>query len=646
MIIPSETIALINERADILEVVQDFVSLKKKGSNWMACCPFHNEKTPSFSVSPSKGIYKCFGCGKGGDSVSFVMDLENYTYPEALRYLADKYGIEIESEEDFTDEQKQAYQERESILIALDFAGQYYQEMLEQSEEGQDIGLSYFKERGFKKPVMEVFQLGYSLKTWDDFLKKALEKGFSEEILLKAGLILKNDQGKVYDRFRERVMFPIHNVSGKPIGFGARTLKKNSKEPKYLNSPETPVYQKSKILYGIHQAKKAIREQDNCYLVEGYTDVLSLHQADIKNVVASSGTSLTKEQIQLIRRFTENATILYDGDLAGIKASLRGVDLILAEGLNVKIVKLPDGEDPDSYVQKIGTSAFQKILTEQAEDFISFKTKLYLAEAKNDPIKRANMIRDVVQSIVKVPDEIKRRVFYQECSRLLGIEEQALIHEGNQLLRKEAHQVARAYTKSQPESKAAQPEQKTIEEVQPTDSEHTKIASQEKQAVWLLLNYGQRELKSSELLANHLLEELKDLKFEHPVYQEILSSFLVHYQKGKVIDPGFFIKSNNATAAVKQAVVDLISIQHQISNNWEEKHFVYTKKEESILDEIVEENILRLKFFNIKNLEEENKKRLDQAEKDEEQIKYLKIGLKLEALRKQITQQLNNVVFK
>ena len=440
MAISKETIQRIQDQADVLEVVSDFVSLKKKGANWMACCPFHDEKTPSFTVSPSKGIYKCFGCGRGGDAISFVMEIESASYPEALRYLANKYGIEIQEDEKLTDEERAQQTERESILILLDYAAKYFEEMLHQHDEGKALGMSYFKERGFLPKTLETFHLGYSLAAWDGFTKVALKKGYSKELLQKAGLTIIKDDKKFFDRFRERVIFPIHNVSGKTIAFGARLLKKDKKQAKYLNSPETLVYHKSKVLYGIYQAKKTIRDQDECYLVEGYTDVISLHQGDIQNVVASSGTALTKEQIKLIRRFTNNITVLYDGDSAGIKASLRGVDLILEEDLNVRIVALPDGEDPDSYLKELGPTAFQKYLSEHKEDFITFKTQLYAQEAKDDPIKKAEMIREVVGSIMKIPDEIKRRVYFQSCSAMLGIDEATLIQEGNQLLKSKAYQ--------------------------------------------------------------------------------------------------------------------------------------------------------------------------------------------------------------
>jgi DNA primase len=400
MRISNEVVQQIQQSADIVEVVSDFVTLKKRGQNMMACCPFHNEKTPSFSVSPAKGIYKCFGCGKSGDSVKFVMDVEGVSFVEALKYLAKKYGIEVEEQEAQTDTELQQQHEKDSLYIVLNYAKNYYQQLLWQSDEGKAVGLSYFKERGFKENTIKDFELGYSTETWDHFTKEALSKGYNADILEKAGLLIRKEE-KQFDRFRGRVIFPIHNVSGKVVAFGARILKADKNQPKYLNSPETEVYHKSHILYGLFQAKNAIRQEEVCYLVEGYTDVVSLHQAGIHNVVASSGTSLTLEQIRLVGRFTQNITVLYDGDAAGIKASLRGTDMILEEGLNVKVVVFPDGNDPDSYVKLIGAVAFKEFIAKNSKDFITFKTELYLAEVANDPFKRASVIKEVVESITK-----------------------------------------------------------------------------------------------------------------------------------------------------------------------------------------------------------------------------------------------------
>jgi len=430
--IPQETIHQIIQAANVVDVVGDFVSLKKRGANMIACCPFHNEKTPSFSVSSTKQIYKCFGCGKGGDSVRFLMDLEGLSYPEALKWLAKKYGIEIQ-EKEYTDEELLAQNERDSLFIVTEFAQKYYAELLK-SDEGKSIGHSYFKERGYTEATIEKFGLGYSLDAWDSFTKEALKKGFTIPILEKAGLSIIKEGKDPIDRFRGRVIFPINNVAGKTIAFGARILKVNPKSPKYLNSPETDIYHKSRIVYGIFDAKTAIRQEDNCYLVEGYTDVVSLNQAGVENVVASSGTSLTKEQIQLIRRFSNNITVLYDGDAAGINASLRGTDLILEENMNVKVVVFPDGEDPDSYVQKVGSEAFKIYIKENQKDFVRFKAEVSLEKVGNDPIAKAGLITDLVETIIKIPDAIKRAVFYKEVANLLEIDEEVLINEGNKFI--------------------------------------------------------------------------------------------------------------------------------------------------------------------------------------------------------------------
>ncbi|MEY3646658.1 MAG: primase, partial [Bacteroidota bacterium] len=424
MRIDPETVERIKQTAAVADVIGDYVTIKKKGANYWACCPFHGEKTPSFSISPSKGIYKCFGCGKAGDSVRFIMDIEGLGYGEALRHLAKKYGIDIQ-EEEMTDDQLMRQNERESLLIMLEFAKEFFKKQLLDSEEGRSIALPYFKERGFSDATIQAFDLGYSPEGWDVFLKTALKQGFSQEIIEKAGLVTnKNDEGKVYDRFRNRVIFPIHSVAGKVIAFGARILKSDAKnQAKYLNSPETEVYHKSAVLYGIAQAKNEIRQKDICYLVEGYTDVISLHQAGIKNVVASSGTSLTIEQIKLIGRFTNHVTVLYDGDSAGIKAALRGMDLILEEGLQVNLVVFPEGQDPDSYVRKIGSEAFIDYVKQESRDVISFQANLFMKEAGDDPFKKAELIKEMVQSISKIPDAIQRSLFIQKTSQMMRLEE-------------------------------------------------------------------------------------------------------------------------------------------------------------------------------------------------------------------------------
>ncbi len=643
MRITPETIALINQRADIVEVVQDFVSLKKKGTNWSACCPFHNEKTPSFSVSASKGIYKCFGCGKGGDAVGFVMEIESYSYVEALKYLAKKYNIPIKTEENQTDEELQAQKERESLHIVLEFAQEYFKNLLHQSEEGRAIGLSYFKERGFKTPIIEKFQLGYSVADWDGLLKAAEQKGFKRETLESAGLIIQKEN-KAFDRFRERVMFPIHNVSGKPIAFGARILKTDPKQAKYLNSPETPVYHKSKVLYGIFQAKKTIRETNNCYLVEGYTDVISLQQAGIENVVASSGTSLTTEQIQLIRRFSENITVLYDGDSAGIKASLRGIDLILEEGLNVKAVVFPDGEDPDSYVKKVGATAFQKYLEEEQQDFITFKANLYQHETRKDPLKRAEMIKEVVQSIIKIPDEIKRRIFFQECSRLLGIDEQTLIAEGNQLLKQEKRNPAKLNeftTDAQDVAELAH--QVTNGTTTEEETFLSPVYQQEKAVIRLMLLYANEVLPAvSQKLGVFLAEELKDIQFENDFFKEIFDAICALQNEQTDFQVQTFMQ--NSPQTWKNFLADLLTERYEISPHWIEKYGIQIPKEEEVLEQIAQEHILRLKMHHVQKLIKENSQNLTKATSEDEQIKLMGIGIKLKQLQQQIALHLNNIV--
>lgn len=423
------TIDRIIEAARIEDVVGEFVTLKKKGVNLIGLCPFHTDKTPSFYVSPSKNICKCFACGEGGNSVHFIMKHEQLNYYEALKYLAKKYNIEV-TEKELTDEQKNAYNERESLFILNDFAKNYFVNVLNNHQEGKIIGLGYFKERGFREDIIKKFQLGYSLEDREAFTKDALKNGFKKEYLLKTGLTIEGENYTV-DRFRGRVMFPVHTLSGKVVAFGGRILKKAENTGKYVNSPESDIYHKSNHLYGLFFSKQAITKADKCFLVEGYTDVISMHQAGIENVVASSGTALTENQIRLIHRFTSNITVLYDGDSAGIKAALRGIDMLLEDGMNVKVVLLPEGEDPDSFSRKQNAEKLKQYLQNKEVDFIRFKTQLLISEAGNDPIKRANLITDIVNSIGIIPDSIIRSVYIKDCSALLGVDERILMNEVN-----------------------------------------------------------------------------------------------------------------------------------------------------------------------------------------------------------------------
>ena len=637
MRIPEETVERIRQAADIVEVVGDFVSLKKRGSNYTACCPFHNEKSPSFNVNPTRQIYKCFGCGMAGDAVKFVMDIENVSYVESLRYLAKKYGIEI-AEQEQTPEDLLRQNERESLLIVLNFAKTFFQETLQTTDEGKSIGLSYFRERGFTNPTIDAFELGYTLDKWDALLLEGTRRGYSRDLLEKAGLILSKEntnggENKAFDRFRGRVMFPIHNVSGRVIAFGARILKADKTQPKYLNSPETTVYHKSEVLYGIFQAKQAIRQEDVCYLTEGYTDVISLHQAGIKNVVASSGTSLTTEQIRLIARFTPNVTILYDGDAAGIKAALRGLDMVLEEGLNLRLLLLPDGEDPDSYVHKVGAETFKEYIRSQAKDFIDFKASRWLTEAGNDPLKRAEGISDVCASITKIPDALKRQTLSQRVAQVFGIGEQTVISEINRLLRKQQEQGKKEADRQRDRQDRQQPtEGSTASDINALLSEagisqlepgrvdgtpvvpapsglrpsavRTGISYQEEECIRLLINYGARELEPGITLCQYVLSELHEIDFQTYPFDLILTLFREAYGRGDILTAGDFLnrRSGDETANrpddadMQHQAIHLTTPRYEISDGWL-KHEIHVPSEEEIgiLADAAYRNILRIK---------------------------------------------------
>jgi DNA primase len=634
----------VKERVDIVEVIGDYVPLKKKGQNMWACCPFHGEKTPSFSLSPAKQIYKCFGCGKAGDPIQFVMDIEGIGFQEAIRQLAGKYGIEVEEEANLSPEQNLEQNERESLFIAVNFAKDFFVKNLE-TDEGKSIGLSYFKERGFTPQIIQKFDLGYSLDGWDHFLKAAKSAGYQEEILLKAGLILQKegDAERLYDRFRNRVTFTIHNVSGKPIGFGARILTKDKNQPKYINSPETPIYHKSDVLYGMFQAKKAIRDQDNCFLVEGYTDVVSLHLSGIENVVASSGTSLTDGQIKLIRRFTNQVTVLYDGDSAGIKASLRGIDLLLEGGLNVKAVVFPDGEDPDSYSRKVGTQAFQDYLKENSRDFIGFKIGLYQDEIDKDPIRKAGIIREVVQSISKIPDPIIRSVYAKEASGLLSIEEEILHAELNKILLKtQKEQFERAK-----EEKAVED---SIDQLLPASVEASaedNLLLQEREMLRLLLNYGGQKLDVQELhFCQYILSEIEEVSFQTPVYQKMIQVYREQISLGQVPSDDLFL--NHSDAEIRQEAIAMITQRHEVSSNWKDKFQIFIALESDDLADTAFKSILRLKRRLLQKMMEEAMVKIKEAEQlqlsEDKVSELLQVYLELKKLKLKIDKELGIVI--
>ncbi len=620
------TIERILDAAQIVDVVQEFVPLKKRGVNYLGLCPFHNEKTPSFTVSPSKEIFKCFGCGKVGNSVNFVMEHEHLSYPEALKYLAGKYHIEI-VEKELTPEEVEKQNERESLLIVSSYAARQFSENLFQSDEGISVGLTYFKERGFLQNTLKKFEIGYCFDKRDAFSKKALADGYRKDFLVKTGLSIQHDDN-IFDRFSGRVMFPIHSLSGQVLGFGGRVLKSDVKTAKYLNSPESEIYHKSRILYGIYQARKTITQEDKCYLVEGYTDVMSLHETGIENVVASSGTSLTQEQVRLIKRFTPNITILYDGDPAGIKASVRGIDLVLEEGMNVKIVLLPDSEDPDSYSKKVSNEEFKKYLKEKETDFIRFKTQLLLEDANNDPVKKANLIRDIVKSIAVIPDMITRTVYIKECSLVLDVPEPILYNEVNKLQRQKSFQDRNKYPG--PEDLPVIPPPVITK---PLRQEIITFYS-EKEIIRLLLKYGSLEFErkisiedgSEEVItiSDYIVREITsdDLMFDDKVCASIFAEFRFHVEHGIFPGDKQFVKHEDPE--ISRLSADLLSDSHELSKIWKNKQ-TFVETEENKLRDIVPDSVLKFKGDKIKVLLKEVMSQLEEAVKADniEQIQVL-----------------------
>jgi DNA primase len=606
-LISRDTIEEIRNRIDIIDVISDFLTLKKSGTNYKALSPFANEKTPSFFVVPAKGIFKDFSSGKGGDAITFVMEHEKMSYAEALRYLAKKYGVEIKEDRQ-TEEGKAEQSEREGLYILMNFAKEYYRRQLTGSEEGISIGLSYFRERGFNDRTIEKFELGYALEGWENFSKEAISKGYNKELLEKTGLVVKKEDGSTYDRFRGRVIFPVHNISGKVIAFGARMLGKDKNQPKYINSPETDIYHKSDVLYGLFQGKNAIRQHDVCYLVEGYTDVISLHQSDVPNVVSSSGTALTESQIRIIRRFTENITVLFDGDAAGIKAALRGIDMILKGGMNVRVVLFPDGEDPDSYSRKVGTTEFQKFLKDHTQDFVSFKAGLYASEAAGDPIRKAESIKEIISSIAQIPDPVKRSVYIQETSNLLKIAEPVLLSELNKILIQERRKTDKDKPREHPEEFIPV---EPIEDIAPTRLDvQGMVQLQERETIRLLLNYADKSVEEHKL-SDFIMQELDDVTFTNPVYRQIYEEFKNGILTGNIPDSNSFLKGSSPE--IKNTVTELITARHDTSKHWSSKN-IHFSKESDIVNELALSNVLRLKFRVVQGMMESNLQKIKEAE--------------------------------
>ncbi|SHF10214.1 DNA primase [Mariniphaga anaerophila] len=631
------TIQRILDTADITDVVSEFVTLRRRGVNMLGLCPFHNEKTPSFTVSPAKGIFKCFGCGKGGNAVNFIMEHESLTYPDALKWLAKKYNIDVVEEEE-TEEQKQLKDERESLMIVSAFAQKYFSRSLWEENEGRTIGLSYFRERSFRDDTLKKFAVGYSPDGKAPFTEKAQKQGYKMEFLEKTGLSIKRDDW-VRDRFAGRVMFPIFNLAGRVIAFGGRILKDDPKAAKYLNSPESEIYHKSKVLYGIYQAKREISRTEKCYLVEGYTDVLSMHQAGIENVVASSGTALTPDQIRLVKRFTPNITIIYDGDAAGIKASLRGIDLVLEEGMNVKVLLLPDGEDPDSFAKRKGASGFREYINENETDFIQFKTRLLLKDAEKDPVARARLITDVIRSVAVIPDTITRSVYIKECSRLLDVDEEILYTEIRKQKYRQNEEFKKKEIRDHRRQTFTQPEKPT--QSLPEKQAAPKMLVEEREFLRFLLKHCNTVIFEEEgetpdevyevRVGDYMVEELEndDLVPKNPLFRKVFFEVKENLDNENFDPLKHFIYHTDAE--VSKLATDLLSEKFTESKRWT-KSGAFTEKEEEILDYLVPRIVYEYKLRRIMLMLEDIEKSIDEASKEkdfdkviEEQSKYMNL---------------------
>ena len=628
--IEESVIQEIKDRSDIVEVVGDFVSLKKSGSNYKALSPFTDEKTPSFFVSPSKQIFKCFSTGKGGDSIEFLREVESMTYVEAIKFLGEKYGVEVdESEQDYN-----VNNEKESLLIILNKSKDFYKDNLN-SDEGKSIALSYLEHREVSGDMIEKFEIGYSFDKWDSLLQYLSKNQFNKDQILKAGLILENNDKK-YDRFRNRLMFPIHNISGKVIAFGARIISEQKNQPKYVNSPETPLYVKSNVLYGLYQSKNNIRKLDNCILVEGYTDVISLFQIGVENVVSSSGTSLTINQIKLISRYTKNITILFDGDKAGIDASLRGMDLILENDMNVKIVSFPEGEDPDSYSKAVGKNKFLDYIDSNETNLITFKVDLLNSNYKDDPVKKSEMIFDIVKSISKIPNSIKRSVFIKEASNSLEITEQALITEMNKLLINSGNKF------SQPKASINLDKKDSL---QKKDEISSAINFYERECVRMLVNYGTSDFEVIGLdrksFIDYFLNEIEDIEFENKNYLKIIEVFKNEFKKNRVIDINHFLDGKYKD--IKEDVIDLSANKYEISKQWKDKFNIHVSDEIDSLKKTTYTNILRLKFRLIRKMIKDNMQNLSKSDMVNIDKETIELHSKLKSAEIEIAKQLGNV---
>ncbi len=652
--IPPHIIDDIMQTSRIEEVIGEFVSLKRAGSNLKGLSPFTDEKTPSFVVSPAKQIFKCFSTSKGGSVVTFLMEKEHFSYPEALRWLADKYGIQIPEDEPATAEELAAITERESLHIINEFAKTHFMHNLHETEEGAAVGLSYFEERGFRKDIIQKFQLGYCLNVSDDFTKAAQKKGYKLEYLEKVGLVKSKDD-RHFDFFRGRVMFPIHSVSGRVLGFGGRTLITDKKIAKYFNSPESIIYNKSEILYGLHFSKGDIIKYDNCFLCEGYTDVISMFQAGIQNVVSSSGTSLTKDQIKLIRRYTQNITILYDGDAAGIKASFRGIDLILEEGMNVKVVLFPEGEDPDSYSKKASTTELENYIKEHTQDFISFKADILLKDGEADPIKRAELIREIVHSVALIPDQITRQVYLQQIASQFDISEQII---SSELIKLRKGVVAKQL--QEPEILDLPVEKQAETFIPETGSNATETSLHDEfNLINLLIKYGTRVIEIEQVDENgqaHKVEttiielvhtelDRDELTFAHPLYAKIYSVFINGLNENQLFQSSYFKRLEDQE--IVRFVSDIESNDHELSAGWFSHYSIITRSESDRLEEAIMNSIYGFKAAKIEQRINEIRTKLQEPDlSDEEMMGLLAEQMAFERVKLVFAEKLGRIILR
>ena len=673
--IPPDTIQRIMDATHIEEVISDFVSLRRRGANYVGCCPFHNEKTPSFSVSPSRGIFKCFGCGEAGNTVHFLMKHEHFSYPDALRYLANKYGIEIQ-EKELTPEEQKAQTERDTLFHVSEFAQQHFADLLYNNEDGRNIGLAYFYERQLSDDIIKKFGLGYCLDQWDAFTKHALASGYSEDALVKSGLTIKKEEGekRLYDRFRGRVMFPIFNASGRVLGFSGRVLTSEKTAAKYVNSPDSEIYDKSHTLYGIFQAKNAIARQDLCYLVEGNIDVISMHQSGLENTVASCGTSLTTEQIRLIKRYTRNVSLMYDGDPPGVKAAIRAIDLLLSEGMKVRVVLFPDNDDPDSYAKKYGSEQIQTFVKENAVDFVRFKTSVLMAQAGNDPIRLSEASSEMVKTIALVADLMERSEYIRECASIMKINEASIAQsvakailnnkqrafDEEQKKKENSHDLQAPQNDDSPNNPTQQLDNQTLKQDDGKQFLHNFLPceEQEKKIISLLLNYGNRtitqatkdedgneiyqEFYVAAIVVGDLLDD--NIKFDNPLFQRIFDEYTELLQQGSLPDDQHFV--NHPDDVVRTLAATLLAQPYTISDRWFNFYriSVPSPDDKNVIANDVHDSILNLKMKKLEQKISETKSQLKTTTGNEDIMILLGQIKQYESVRMAIAKELNRVI--